>query len=424
MDRSKIRRLKVSKIRQSKPINTKKSKAPESPHTDDFFSTLDLRDYLISEASDPSSYIAELPAAIPPYTPFEKIEANEDNCVASSDTNGADLQRPKNLRPSGTDREIAATFEFVDFEAHPIVLDNYLHKLDSADSQPQTLPKEDAIRREFLPDLATDVKVSEQRNRTPILEQQQTSAQARNSSALIDDRDTRSSAPEKTTPDGQNPAWHPDFHKVIGQLYRLNRRYCTAHSDKDSRIIALEQELSIQKTRYEALSTLYQQLHDEHSNALSTVETLKREEGRASKTEYKPTSTLASMSNELEGKAEEGNHAMMCLTEERDKALHGRDSALAALRLSREAGETDTANKASEVGLVRAQEEDQQTLLSVSAESVSGVGRNYGSLSQPAARHLIVTNESLQHQLSVLSISSNRKVQMGPKSSFEDLNGI
>jgi hypothetical protein len=403
MDQSRFRWLQASKIRKAiqSESDVKKSKSSDIPHIDDFLSKWDLQDCIKIETPDPSTYIAELPAEVP-YTPFEF----------------------KKLTSCHFFSQLTAPHTSV-FGSSLNPADYIPSLLDSPIQEPQTCPGEDAIRNAFLPDLSAGTKAGETQKMTPVLEQQPAPVLTRNGDVPTEFESKVSATDEKQTPYGQNPVWHPDFHKMIGQLYRLNKKYSSAHSDNDSRIYALEQELSTLKAKYEALSTLYQQLHDEHSEALATVETLKRKGETFSETE-KPNYKLDSASNDLEEVSERSSHATMKLakmTDERDKALRERDAALAELRLLRTASETVTPKDISENSPQpqQVEEEEQQIQLSISAESISGVGRHYGSLSQPTGRQLVVPNENLQHQNSVLSISSNRKVQLEPKSSFEDL---
>jgi hypothetical protein len=179
-----------------------------------------------------------------------------------------------------------------------------------------------------------------------------------------------------------------------------------AHLDEGDLILLLEHSLFSWKARHEAMRKRYDELEDKHLNALCTVETLKsevyeleREVGKAAEREQKLTTDLNQMRQQF------------------SEMQKQRDVAIAELqrRKTRRARRADPAEGSStEVGQPPYKEADELSPYPHSERTTYG---HQTSTSQLVPRHMIPTNNS------VLSMSSNRKVEMRPKSSFEHLRG-
>jgi chromosome segregation ATPase len=246
----------------------------------------------------------------------------------------------------------------------------------------------------------------------------------------------------------EDPHLGPDFQNIIEKLQRLSSKQQEVEGIKDRQRLLLKNEVQAQKTRYDALAKLYNQLRNEHLQLLSTTRTLKRKIEAANENEKQLINEMAS-----------SKLRVMNVTEERDQALKERDQARKAgkelivardelvkvtdlveerwmeareerdkaraevqsLR-SRLEPETQPSGAESESLRPRQLEGDQQSLYSISETEAlpSRDQADHWSLSQPVARQLVAANNLTQRD-SVRSMSSNRKVQVEPRSSFENL---
>jgi chromosome segregation ATPase len=246
----------------------------------------------------------------------------------------------------------------------------------------------------------------------------------------------------------EDPHLGPDFQNIIEKLQRLSSKQQEVEGIKDRQRLLLKNEVQAQKTRYDALAKLYNQLRNEHLQLLSTTKTLKRKIEAANENEKQLINEMAS-----------SKLRVMNVTEERDQALKERDQARKAgkelivarddlvkvtdlveerwmeareerdkaraevqsLR-SRLEPETQPSGAESESLRPRQLEGDQQSLYSISETEAlpSRDQADHWSLSQPVARQLVAANNLTQRD-SVRSMSSNRKVQVEPRSSFENL---
>jgi hypothetical protein len=208
-------------------------------------------------------------------------------------------------------------------------------------------------------------------------------------------------APENFVPYEPIQSLEPDFLSFTEQLERLKQRHHSNEAITTSRIVTLEHELTTQKTKYEALAKLYTQLRQEHLHIVSTVKNLRLKAAASD-------SAAASTNRALE-ELHTAKRELLDAREERDRAV-------AELRSLGERVDTGTGSSVSRSHSQRA-DADQISLGSVSEEA-SREGGDHWSLSQPVARQIA---NGLMQQNSVRSISSNRKVQVEPKSSFENL---
>jgi hypothetical protein len=208
-------------------------------------------------------------------------------------------------------------------------------------------------------------------------------------------------APSQTTVHEPVPYLEADFLSLIEQTDRLKQKYQSNEAINSSRISTLQNDFATQKTKYEALAKLYTQLRQEHLHIVSTVKSLRLKAATAESAENSTNRAL--------GELQTAKRELLDAREERDQAV-------AELQSLREHIQTGTAGSVSRSHSQR-MEGDQMSLYSVSEEA-SGEATDHWSLSQPVARQIA---NGLMQQNSVRSMSSNRKVQVEPKSSFENL---
>jgi hypothetical protein len=251
------------------------------------------------------------------------------------------------------------------------------------------LTVENAVNVGILPGVDGCVKARGQADVTPSAEQQST--QSRRD---FDDANAEIENSEGSTGDR------------VGTL--------PAHVNKDDLIPFLKHNLSFWKARYEAMRKRYDELEEKHFILLSTVEfrrskvyELERDVEEAHEREMKLLTDLSEMRRQFEDMEKQ------------------RDAAIAESRRLRRALETRTPSRDSvepslPSRLAWEMAADQRGIYSLPEAAASQDRLDQWSLSQPTAHPTLATNY-LQHQDSVLTISSNRKVEMEPRSSLENL---